>query len=133
MTLPLDAVTGRQDICIEFDMMADRHYAFPVLRPVEVGTNDVYVKVSSRLNQRGELEVEQRLTNETDSVVSFKCYLYIPDRLPVVTQVVELGRGIDTKTFRLPDGEELVGKAMLLRADEIGGQRIINYRFISQQ
>jgi len=132
VTLPLDAVTGRQDMHVEFDLMADRRYQFQVLRPVEVGTNDVYVKVSSRLNERGELEVEQRLTNETESVVSFKCYLYIPDRLPVVTQVVELGRGADTKTFRLPDGAELVGKAMLLRADEIGGQRIINHRFVAQ-
>ena len=84
------------------------------------------------MNDQGELEIEQRLTNETDKAVSFKCFLYAPDRLPIVTQVVEQGRGTDTKSFRLPNGAELLGKTLLLRADEIAGQRIINVRFTAQ-
>jgi alpha-galactosidase-like protein len=132
VTLPLDAVTGRQDIRIEFDIMADRRYQFSVHRHIDVGVDDVFVQANSRLNEQGELEIEQRLTNDTDKVVSFKCFLYVPDRLPVVTQVVEQGRGTDTKIYRLPNGAELIGKNLLLRADEIAGQRIINYRFVAQ-
>ncbi|HKD37138.1 MAG TPA: hypothetical protein VKB78_10065, partial [Pirellulales bacterium] len=67
-----------------------------------------------------------------DQIVSFKCYLYAPDRLPIVTQVVEQGRGTDTKHLRLPEGAELLGKTLLLRADEITGPRIINHRFTAQ-
>ena len=133
VTLPLDAATGRQDFRIDFDIMADRRYQFSVQRHVDVGTEDITAHVNTRLNDHGELEIEQRLVNDTDKVVSFKCFLYIPDRLPVVTQVVEQGRGTDTKSYRLPNGNELIGKTLLLRCDEIAGQRIINYRFAVQR
>ncbi|HEV2973042.1 MAG TPA: hypothetical protein VGY55_23955 [Pirellulales bacterium] len=132
VVLPLDAATGRQDIRFDFDIMADRRYQFNVRREIDVGLDDVMIAASTRLNDQGELEIEQRLTNETDNVVSFKCFLYAPDRLPIVTQVVEQGRGTDTKNYRIPNGAELVGKTLLLRADEIAGQRIINCRFTAQ-
>ncbi len=130
--LTLDAATGRQDVRFDFDIMADRRYRFSVQRHIDVGLDDIIVAANTRLNEQGELEIEQRLTNETDKIVSFKCFLYAPDRLPIVTQVVEQGRGTDTKSFRLPNGAELLGKTLLLRADEIAGQRIINYRFTAQ-
>ncbi len=132
VTLPPDAATGRQEVRIDFDIMADRRYQFTVQRHIDVGLDDVTAQVNTRLNEQGDLEIEQRLTNETEKVVSFKCFLYIPDRLPVVTQVVEQGRGTDTKTYRLQNGNELLGKTLLFRCDEIGGQRIINYRFTAQ-
>src|SRR5262249_19876417 len=78
--LTLDAATGRQDVRIDFDVMADRRYKFSVQRKIDVGLDDVIVAASSRLNEQGELEIEQRLTNETDKIVSFKCYLHAPDR-----------------------------------------------------
>ncbi len=132
VVLPLDAATGRQDIRFDFDIMADRRYQFSVRRQMDVGMDDIFASVNTRLNEQGELEIEQKLTNETDKVVSFKCFLYAPDRLPVVTQVVEQGRGVDTKNYRLPNGQELLGKNLLLRCDEIAGQRIINFRFVAQ-
>ncbi len=130
--LPPDAASGRQDLRFDFDIMADRHFNFSVRRQIDVGLDDVTITATTRINDQGELEIEQRLTNDTDQFVSFKCYLYAPDRLPIVTQVVEQGRGTDTKTFRLPNGGELVGKTLLLRADEIAGPRIINHRFSAQ-
>jgi hypothetical protein len=130
--LPPDAASGRQDLRFDFDIMADRHYKFSVRREIDVGLDDVTIAATTRLNDQGELEIEQRLTNETDQIVSFKCYLYAPDRLPIVTQVVEQGRGTDTKNIRLPNGSELLGKPLLLRADEIAGPRIVNHRFTAQ-
>ena len=132
-TLPLDAASGKQDVRVDFDFTADRRYQFGVHRDIDIGQDDVTVQVNTRLNEHGELEIEQRLTNETDKVVSFKCYIYIPDRQPLVSQVVELGRGTDTKVLRIANGSELIGKTLLLRADEIGGERIINHRFTAQQ
>lgn len=132
-TLPLDAASGKQDVRVDFDFTADRRYQFSVSREIDVGQDDVTVQVNTRLNERGELEIERRLTNETDKLVSFKCYIYIPNRQPLVSQVVELGRGTDTKVVRIENGAQLVGKTLLLRADEIGGERIINHRFTAQQ
>jgi hypothetical protein len=131
-TLPLDAASGQQDARIDFDFTADRRYQFSVHREIDIGQDDVVIQVNTRLNEHGELEIEQRLTNETDKVVSFKCYVYIPDRQPLVSQVVELGRGTDTKVLRVPNGSQLIGKSLLLRADEIGGERIVNHRFTAQ-
>ena len=130
--LRIEAVTGRQDLRFDFDIMADRRYQFSVRRQIDVGMDDISLTAATRLNDQGELEIEQRLTNETDTPVSFKCFLYSPDRLPTVTQVVEQGRGTDTKSYRIPNGAELIGKTLLLRADEIDGERIINYRFVAQ-
>jgi hypothetical protein len=130
--LRIEAVTGRQDLRFDFDIMADRRYQFSVRRQIDVGMDDVTLSASTHLNDQGELEIEQRLTNETDKPVSFKCFLYSPDRLPLITQVVEQGRGTDTKSYHLPNGAELIGKTLLLRADEIEGERIINYRFVAQ-
>ncbi len=132
-TLPLDAASGKQDVRVDFDFTADRHYQFDVHRDIDIGQDDVVVQVNTRLNEHGELEIDQRVTNETEKVVSFKCYIYIPDREPLVSQVVELGHGTDTKVLRVANGAELVGKTLLLRADEIGGERIINRRFTAQQ
>jgi hypothetical protein len=131
-TLPLDAASGRQDLRLDFDLSADRRYQFSVHRDIDIGQDDVVVQANTRLNASGELEIEQRITNETEKVVSFKVYVYIPDRQPLVSQVVELGHGTDTKLLRVANGTQLIGKTLLLRADEIGGERIINHRFTAQ-
>jgi hypothetical protein len=34
--------------------------------------------------------------------------------------------------LRVPNGSQLIGKSLLLRADEIGGERIVNHRFTAQ-
>ncbi len=50
----------------------------------------------------------------------------------MATQVLEHGRGNDVKLYRVPSGSELVGKTLWLRAEEINGRRILNYRFTAQ-
>ena len=44
------------------------------------------------------------------------------------TQVVDLGFGRDKKIYVLPDGHDLIGESIWLRAEEIGGDRILNHR-----
>ena len=90
------------------------------------------LEASTRLNERGELEVEQRITNRSPGEVSFKCLLYAPERRRMVSQVVRLGQQTDTKIYRLPKGEDLLGKTLLLRAEELGGSRTLNQRFLVQ-
>ncbi|HZZ71541.1 MAG TPA: hypothetical protein VFE24_04760 [Pirellulales bacterium] len=133
VALPFDAASGHQKIRIDFDISAGRPYQFSIYHALDIGQGDVDIEVHSRLNEKGELEVEQQLTNRTDQAVSFKCQLFIPDRRRMVSQVVEQDRGRDTKVYRLQDGRELLGKTLWLRAEEIGGQRVLNYRFPAEE
>ena len=117
---------------LDFDLPADRRYRFSVYRYMEVGLGDIFDEEITRMNERGDLEVEQRITNETDETVSFKCYLYAPGRKRMMTHVEDHGRGVDTKTFRLGKADDLIGKPLFLRAEEINGTRILNYSVIAQ-
>jgi hypothetical protein len=59
--------------------------------------------------------------------------LYIPDRRRLMTQVIELTRDRDRKIYRLPEGTELLGKTLWLRAEEINGNRTLNRRFVAEE
>jgi hypothetical protein len=131
--LPFDAVSGRQKVRVDFDVNADRRYQFSVYRELVVGSEDVVIEASSRLNEQGELEVEQHLVNNTEQPVSFKCQLFVPDRLRMLSAVLDQGHGRNTRTYRVANGEEIVGKTLLLRAEEIGGQRVLNIRFAAER
>ncbi len=133
VALPLDAASGRQPIRIDFDISADRHYQFSVYRHLDVGMDDVTLEASSLLNDKGELEVMQQVTNRSSEPVSFKCLLFVPNRRRMMSQVIELRQDRDTKIYRLAKGEELIGEMLWLRAEEIGGQRTLNFRFIAEK
>lgn len=123
-----DANTGDQAVRVDFDVTADRNYKFSVYKNLRVGLGDVTLQLTTRLNDEGVLVVEQHLTNATDRPVSFNCYLFVPDRRRQRSQVFEQGRGRLSKTYLLPNGEELVEKTIWLRAEEINGPRILNCR-----
>jgi hypothetical protein len=129
ITLPPNASSGRQPIRVDFELEAERSYRFSVYRHLDVGLGDVYIEIVSRLNEQGELEVEQRLVNRSDGPVSFRCQLFARQRRRQATQVIALRPGRDAQLYRLADGKELLGQTLWLRADEIGGPRVLNYRF----
>lgn len=133
ITLRSDANSGEQPVRIDFDITADRNYKFSVWRTMEIGKGDITIEPIAHLNERGELIVEQHLSNDSDAFVSFNCMLYAPTRRRQRQQVLNLSRGRDTKTFVLSDGKELIGKTLWLRAEEIGGSRILNYRFVVEE
>jgi hypothetical protein len=133
ITLPFDTVNGPADVRLDFDISAERRYQFSVYRTINIGLDDVTLEVTSRLNEQGELVVEQKLINKTEDPVSFRCSLFIPDRQRMITQVVDQGRGADVQTYRLPRGSELIGKTLWLRADELTGRRTLNDRFQAQR
>lgn len=129
MTLPYNATSGRHPVYADFEIQADRPYRFRVYRTIEVGMGDVYLQCTTRLNERGELEIEQWLVNETAEPVSFRCELFAPDRRRMKTDAAALGQSRDVKVYHMCDGKELVGKTLWLRAEQIGGARVLNYRF----
>jgi hypothetical protein len=129
IVLPFDAVSGPHGLRADLEIQAERTYRFSIYRHIDVGMGDVYVELVTRLNAQGELEVEQRFVNESQKPVSFRCNLFAPDRRRLKTEILGLGYGRDVQTYRLPRGEELVGKYLWLRAEELDGPRILNYRF----
>ncbi|MBN2578570.1 MAG: hypothetical protein JXB10_06220 [Pirellulales bacterium] len=129
VTLPYSVDSGRHNLQIDFDLQTDPPCKFSVLRPVEVGSGDVALEVSTRLNERDQLEVEQRLINRTPGEVSFDCALYAPDRRRSSAQVLDLGQGADAKVYRLEGGRDLLGKTLWLHAEQAGGPRVLNYHF----
>jgi len=127
--LPYHADTGPQPLRVDFELQAGGALKFSVFRRIEVGLGGVRLKVASRLNDSGELEVEQRLTNTQTEPVSFHCHLYVPDRRRLGYQVIDLGQGEHVHIYRLPDGEQLLGKTLWLRAIEVDGPRTLSHRF----
>jgi hypothetical protein len=43
-----------------------------------------------------------------------------------------LGRNLDRKVYRYPNGASLVGSPMLLDIEEQNGPRVLKYRFIAE-
>jgi hypothetical protein len=44
-------------------------------------------------------------------------------------QITRLGRGEDRKIYVLPDAESLRGKELWLRAEQVDGLRVLNYKW----
>ena len=95
--------------------------------------DDVQIDMTTRLRDDGTLIVEQHLTNLTDTFMSFQSVLFVPGRRRQTRQVINLGRGKNTVTFILPNGEGLVGQKLWLRAEEMGGSRILNFTVTAER
>jgi hypothetical protein len=120
-------------VALEFQLQADHPYRFQAWRQIAIGMDDVRVAATARLNDRGELEVEQTLVNQGGRPVSFACWLLAPDRRRQSSQIVGLARGSDRQLYRLSDGRELLGKTLWVRAEEIDGPRVLNYRLAAPE
>ena len=129
VTLGQNARSGNQKVRVDFDLTADRRYRFSVHRRLDVGPGDVAVEVTTHMDESGNLLVHQQLMNHTDNFFNFDCFLFAPKRRRQRFQVLNLGRGYHTQTYALPRGEELVGKMVWLRVEEIGGERVLNHSF----
>ena len=129
ITLPLGASSGEQKVQVHFDVNTDRRFQFSVFRRIDVGLGDVVIEMSTKMNEAGELEVTQRVTNHVNRPARFKCYLLAPQRRRVHGIVQLDGRGTNKQVYRLSNGKQLLGKSLELRAEEIGGERVLIYHF----
>jgi hypothetical protein len=122
------SASGRQMLRFDVEVVAEHTHRFQILRPIVVGDTDLAVQVTTWLTESGDLVVEQHLINASDTMVSFNCTLFIPDRARQRKQVLYMGRGQRTDRYVIPDGASLVGRTLWLRAVEIAGKgRTLNY------
>lgn len=126
VSLQPDAASGPQRVRIDFDLTADRPYRFSVYRTLQLGLDDVTVEMRTRIREDGLLLVEQHVTNLTGKPISFQCLLFPPGRRRETKQLLHLPAGRHTVTFLLPQGDALLGQTLWLRAEEIGGPRVLN-------
>ncbi|VAX37605.1 hypothetical protein MNBD_PLANCTO02-2077 [hydrothermal vent metagenome] len=131
ITLPPNASLGKQPVSIDFNIQADRRYRFRVYRHIEIGLGDVLVKVTEKILPDGSLEVEQIITNNTSPVetLNFRCSLFVPGHQRKKQFVTKLKKGKDKKSYRIPNAQMLKGKELWLRAEEMDGRRVLNYRW----
>lgn len=127
------ASLGRNVIRIDFNISGDHPCSFSVYRALDVGSGDVRIEMETRLNARNELEVEQRFFNDSQKTVNFRCELTAPDRRRMTTQILRQGPGENTQVYKLENGLPLIGQTLWLRAEEIDGSRILNYRFEAEK
>lgn len=129
VTLPFDATTGRHPVRIVFDIHTAPARQFSVYQHIDVGLGFVHIEIETRWNERDELEVVQRMVNDDRGSISFRCQLFIPGMRRMMTQVVNLGQGYNEQVYLVPDAAGLVGETLWLRAEEVNGPRVLNYRF----
>jgi hypothetical protein len=128
--MPFDGASGPQLLRLEVEVAADKPYRFTVYRQLEAGLGDVELTCSARLDERGDLLVRQVLTNRGTADVSFACQLLIPGRRPQQVAVRRLPPGVHEHVYTVPEGAALVGKTLRLRADELGGQRVLSQSLV---
>lgn len=133
IVLSNDANSGPQPVRLDFEISAQRSHRFSVYRTLQLGLDDVQVEISTRLRNDGALVVEQRLANQSDKPLSFQCLLFAPGRRRETRQVINLGQDRTTLTFVLPNGDALLGQKLWLRAEEIGGPRVLNYTLTAER
>ncbi len=133
LRIPSTAGSGKRFLRFDFDLQSEQPIRLSVYRALEIGLGDVMIELTSRIDEQGRLEVIQRTINETDQPASFRCELFIPGRRSLRSQIIGLGRGQDLKNYSIEDGREVLGRQLWLRAEEIGGPRILNYRFNAAQ
>jgi hypothetical protein len=133
VVLPFNASSGIALMRADFEVIVDKLYKFSVYRELVVGDEFIELELNTRLDEKGSLIIEQRMINNADNLVDFKCLLYAPDRRRQRMQVFRLGNSYDTKTYTYQNGLDLIGKELWLRAEELGGDRVLNHRIIVAQ
>lgn len=128
-----DATYGPQPVRIDFEVEADKMYKFSVWRNLNVGTGDVDIRVKTKIDKMGQLVVEQTMVNTGPQSTDFKCLMFASPRRRKRTQVVMLGPDGNTKIYQYPNGEQLLGRVLTLRAEEITGHRVLIYRFRAEE
>jgi hypothetical protein len=128
LELPSNTSQGGQRLVLEFAMPP---YAFRVYRDYEVGLGDVVLSVVESKQENGDLQVRQFIDNNTkpEEKLNFECNLYVPMRKRMQRVVTKLTHGRDTQTYTIPGAESLRGQELQLRAEQIGGQRVLNLKF----
>ena len=122
-----DANTAAAAIQLKFSVQGDAITTFVVDQEIQVGTSDFTIETRHEINNNNELRLTLDATNHKSVPLSFDCILLVPDRPRERTQIAGLKDQI-SKTITLDNASDLIGKTVWLRCEQIGSNRILNYR-----
>jgi len=127
--LPPNTNLGRIPISIDFELDS---FHFRVYRNFNIGIGDVGMNVSWKHLDDGRLRIEQFITNNTNppEILNFRCSLFVPGQRRRKAILSNLDRGVRKITFDIPNYDSLVGKNILIRAEQLNGKLVLNYHWI---
>lgn len=128
--LPQDHTAGRHQVRIDLQVEGELKKEFSIYRHIDIGYGDVYVEFVPGLNDKGDLEIEQRFVNESKRRVSFRCSLFVPGRRMRKTDVTGLAYNRDVQTYVFPNGKQLIGATVTFVAKEIDGPGRLRYSIV---
>lgn len=131
LTIPANTSLGSAVLAIDFQIDADYVHNFRISRPIEIGLGDVFMYVIDRKLEDGRLEIEQIIVNRTtpEEILNFNCSLFSRGSRRQKKLVTKLGNGKNQKKYYLPGADFLRGEEMWLRAEQVDGRRVLNYRW----
>lgn len=131
LTIPANTSLGNAVLTIDFELDADTLHKFRVHRPIEIGLGDVFMHVIDRKLPDGRVEIEQIIVNRTnpEEVLNFNCSLFARGNRRQKKRVTRLGNGKNQKRYYLPHATAQRGSELWLRAEQVDGRRVLNYRW----
>ncbi|MGB7324576.1 MAG: hypothetical protein WBD31_06875 [Rubripirellula sp.] len=122
------AKIGTYDVPLQFELETVPPKLITVHRSLVVGPEGLDIKILTRLLRGNELRVQIEITNRSSRSQSYDCLLFPPPGRQYQRRFVTIEPGETTRReIFWPNGGELVGKRMLLRAVEQDGSRVLNY------
>ncbi len=121
---------GQYELPIQFTVETTPPQVITVYKKVTVGPEGLDLDVTTRLTSNGDLRVQIEMTNHAADVQSYDCMLFPSADLQYQRCFVTIlpGQTVRREIY-WRNGAELVGKRMLLRADEEDGPRVFNHSF----
>ncbi|HEY5315230.1 MAG TPA: hypothetical protein VIK18_22050, partial [Pirellulales bacterium] len=128
--IPLAGTTGSHLLRFDVEVQSEPRRRFEVYHRVVLGDEHLRLAVRACVNAAGELEVTQRCENTSSEAVTLRCNLFAPGERRLRWQVPNLASGSDEHVYRLSHGERFRGQTLWVRAEEVGGPRVLSYRFV---
>ncbi|HRF02415.1 MAG TPA: hypothetical protein PLI18_18015 [Pirellulaceae bacterium] len=119
--------TDKQQLEISFDVAGHRRHRFRLERDIEIGIPDVYIDTAVQ-DDGNKILIHATVVNDSEEPVNFNLYLFAPDRKRLRAQVTALEPGRQRRTFIVDDAADMMDRAFWLRAEEMRGNRVLNYR-----
>ncbi|MDG2220736.1 MAG: hypothetical protein P8L85_05115 [Rubripirellula sp.] len=130
VVLSNSAKVGKYEIPVQFKLETIPPKVLTTYRQIQVGPTGLEINVTTKMLPSEQLRVEVELTNRSDHRQAYDCMMFAtPDRQYQRLFITVLPGETANRSVIWRNGETLLGKRMLLRADEQDGPRILNYPF----
>lgn len=125
--LPSNINAGRHEVKVEFNLAGANENRLTLYRDLNVGIKGLRIDTATQF-KGGQLLVHMTLINASTEEANLSLYLFAPNRRRQRLQVVRMKPGRVRRTFVVPNGAQLQDEMVWLRAEEIQGEQILNYR-----